>query len=391
MKIIFFVGREHHALKLANLRSLLQERGNEVVNLIANNAINIDPASEFIWGHGPHKHIYEYLYNGLGRDVAARVDELMAIALDEKLSTYVPPFWSAYSIWEATEFLLLVERMLDKENPDAVVVLHANNFWTRILLYAAQKIGIWTYATQEGLLRHRDQKTQGKQSSAAQYVDRLFTWSPADKQAYTNAGIEEKVVTPVGPMHLDALIGIDIAPYREGFRASLGLEPNKPLVVFAPPAHTHFQGNMQETTLGLASYCLNMGVSLAIRLHPFDSAHDAVRELVKVYPNVVLPDESPEMLMKMADLVITQHSTIAVEAAFLGTPVGIIDLDSAGILESPVKDGYGIEISRIEDIGRALNGEIKPFDLDGWRSVNATFADGEATKRAAEVIESDVI
>jgi hypothetical protein len=256
------------------------------------------------------------------------------------------------------------------------------------LLYTAKQAGIKTYATQEGLLRHRDQKTLNKQSSATTYVDKLFIWSTSDKAAYINAGVSDDVICPVGAMHLDALATIEKDKYREGFRVSNGIYRNLPIVAFCPPNSNLYQGDFVGSLHKIASYCNVNGLYLFVKLHPFDSAKSAVAAILEQYPNAKLFNDKPEMLLLMADLVLTQHSTIAVEAAMLKTNVGIVDFDHVGILESPVTEGYGIEILSIDDIGLALSGDIAPKDLESWYEANGKFVDGKATERAVEIIEN---
>src|SRR3990167_3877025 len=368
MKIIVFVGREHHALKQYNIALELRKRGHDVCYLYSNNGTNIDPPAEYLYRYNiPAISIYDYLDNEAIDDIDKIVNQLKHYSANAELTKHIMPFWLPYSIRESAECLVLFKRILEIESPDAVMVLHSNNFWTKMLLYLAREKGIHTYASQEGLLRHRDQQTMGKQLSSVDYVDTLFTWSESDKEAYIQAGVLSNVIVPVGPFHLDNHIQFKNHPqyneYKMQFKVQQGYNPHYKLISFFPPTYNRYEGDFGRAALELSAYCQGANLQLAIKPHPFDyNIFDWIEDIIKPYNMVKLyKDTDPGILMACSDIAITQHSTTGIEALYLSTPLVELDLESHGILQSWAEQGLAIKIEdgELDRLSGILSGKIE--------------------------------
>jgi hypothetical protein len=224
MKISFFLGRIHHAMKLLPIAAALQQRTVEIEFIVANNSINIDPATEYLhqFGINEFHHVNDYI------DDIEKVDKTVgALKIDLRLFKYVSPFWAMSSIQEAAECLVGFNNYLDVSKPDAVFGLHENNFWVKMLFYLARQKDIRTYSLQEGIILEREERDLKKYSIGTDYTDFLFSWSEYDKQFYS----DESKIYAVGPSHLDEFISIKSDPDRlreflSVVRSRLGIAPN---------------------------------------------------------------------------------------------------------------------------------------------------------------------
>lgn len=392
MKIVAFIGREHHALKMGNALRLLNERGHEVIYLCAENATNQDPASEFIRNYTVNwRHAYDYLdVRTSAAEIDAIVNDARHFSANQQLLKYTSPFWISFSIREAATCIVAFRNMIATENPDAVICLHGANYWARMLFYLAQDAGIKTFAFQEGLLRQRDQETMGKQASSAKFVDTLFTWSESDKQAYLSAGVDESVIRPVGPSHLDYAIQVRNSPDWEQGKAGLKRRfgyPQGKIISFMPPLSSHYKGDLRQDIAVLQDYANQRGEHLYVRLHPFEYR---LRDyLQKAMPAVRFDKGADSVpLLLSSDAVITQHSTIGIEALFLGIPLFEIDMANTGIEQS--LEPMGVPVIRTNGLSLLHEYEGYNQELKDWISNSFSLADGRSTERIANIVESEV-
>ena len=193
-----FVGREHHFRKLFNVGLELTNRGHNVVPVIANNAINIDPPQMNLGGH--HIHVYNYLSK-------QNVIFINSISKNyKKVVAHTPLFWKYYSIRE----LLLVYSAFrnffsSEDKPSAMLILHENNFWAKTISFLCKRYEIPCFSFQEGLLRDKDQERFNKQSFSAEYSTKMFVWGKSSLDKYIKAGIPEDKMIVSGAAHLALL------------------------------------------------------------------------------------------------------------------------------------------------------------------------------------------
>lgn len=394
MKVFAFAGRSHHLTRLSGIINLLESRGVETSIITADNAINIDPPSAYLTRLGvPFKHMLDYYSPdstaGVSKMVQQALRQFGNPALADDLFSFAEPYWIVYSLREACENLVGFNKLLEQEKPDKVLTLHANNFWTRILAYLCSERGIPCVAFQEGLLRNRDQETQGKQSSAADYISTLFVWSEASRQAYLQAGIPDEKIVVTGMSHLDQYL----KPLAEGkinkpyIKAQFGFNPNQTLITLALPQLSRFDGDVNVTLNQMTDWTSRNLVQLAIRLHPFESP-ETVASLQSSSKNpmmkVITQGELPELILA-SDVVVSQHSTAAVEALALGVPLAEIDIQNYGVLEAMSDKGVAISIrsGELDKLLKPMEGII-PQVLVPWKATNLGQLDGHATERIVD-------
>jgi hypothetical protein len=393
-KFSIFCGREHHYKRLHSVVSELENRGCETGFYISDNGWNIDPASAYLTRYGQtFKHSLDY-YSPDSTPVVSNMVQKALLGFgipefDNDLFGSIDPHSIVYALREFSEFLVATDKMLDIEKPDSVLILHSNNAWCRALAYLCSERQIPVSSFQEGLLRNRDQETQGKQSSAADYVSTLFVWSEASRQAYLAAGIPEEKIVVTGMSHLDQYLtliqeGKINKPY---IKAQFGFRPSQTLITLALPQLSRFDGDVNVTLTQMSEWASKNLVQLAIRLHPFESP-DSVMSLQNGIKNpmvkVITQGELPELILA-SDVVVSQHSTAAVEALALGVPLAEIDLSNFGVLESLASQHVAISINsgELDKLLKPMDGII-PQVLVPWKVTNLGQLDGHATERIVD-------
>lgn len=379
-KYIFYAGRVHHFLKMEPLRIYLENNGHEAVWLTSNNAINIDPSSEYLHKYNvKYKHVFDYCEDGdVEKWTSLYRGTLQKINFGDVIKN-IPPFWYNYSLREAAQLLVLYGKAV--RGVDGVFVLHTNNFFTKALAYIAQEVNIPVYAFQEGLLRDRDQETMNKQSSSADYCTKLFVWSNKAKEQYLASGVEAKLIEVVGAVHLDNFVGGDVLAKRSKLKGINGIHPQQVVVSYMLPFMAEYAGDAASDVKKLKEFCDRKGIVLILRPHPMNGGIrlDGIR---MDHEDNALP------LIMMSDLVLGQHSTIMAEAPALGTMFA--EYSTTEVLESP---GVfpNIHHGNMHEIVNILQGK---FDFDvvaanTWVDDNIGIRDGNARKRIMETITNE--
>lgn len=335
-KIAIFVGRRHHALKLMEVGRYLSFRGHEVYPITANNAINIDPPQENLGG-------YVHVYNYLGADDISLINDYLST---NEVDSAVPQFWKDYSLREQLLVITAFDNWLKSDDkPDAVFVLHENNFWTKPLSFLCDQLNIPCFAFQEGLLRKKDQDDMRKQTYAAEYVKKLFVWGEDSKRQYLEAGVDEEKIVVSGPPHLTAV----------GQR----VENERKKVVYFLPLLQHYYGNPQKDVEQLSAFCRKYDMEFVVRPHPFENELDV--------PFVTDKREDITSLILETDIALVQHSTTALECLALRTPVIEVGFGSKTFLEPLHKEQPLIPtIKSYDDLHKIARLENYIPDIQDW-------------------------
>lgn len=385
MKIPFFLGRIHHAIKLLPLAVALNNRNHEVSFIIADNSINIDPTTEYLHKYGINKfyHTKDFLS---GSDISAAEGEILDILLTGKYE-FLPwnsPHWMVSSLREAVYDLHGFRNFLSTHKPNVVFALHENNFWAKMFFYLAQQQGVKTCSLMEGIILEREEEDMGKYSMGTDYTNVLFAWSHYDKQFYA----DEHNIVPVGPAHLDEWINYkNQEPHQTNnikiqVKQTLGLPLDKNVVLFAPPRLDLYHGDPMQAISRLYQYCGFNNLQLVIKLHPFQG--DINFEMIA--PNIpVFNDADAAPFIFASDVIVTQTSTIGLEALMLGKQVIELDLDYHGIDQPLWKEGAATLIEK--DLTKIKKVLKEPLDITDFLNKRLPLADGKSVDRIASNLE----
>jgi hypothetical protein len=382
MKIAFFLGRIHHAIKLLPVALGLQDAGHTIEFIITDNSINIDPSTEYLgkFNIDQFYHAKDFL---IQHENLHLVDEIAERALSDSewAMMNVAPFWVVSSCYDAAMDLMGFGVYLDINKPDAVFALHENNFFVKTLFYSAKERDIKTYTLMEGIILEREEEILKKYSTGTKYTDVLFSWSEYDKQYYADP---DKII-PVGPSHFDDWIklrnGDEFSETKVAIRNQYGLKTSGTVVMFAPPRLDLYRGDPVKAINEVAKWCNSNQYQLIIKLHPFQQGVQQITEMVKKYSNIIVSSNpDPMALLLASDLLITQTSTIALEALVLGIPVYELDLDYHGIEQPLHEQGAAILLHTLSD-------KLDMSDMSGdFINKRLPLADGKSVKRIVDYI-----
>lgn len=407
MKLLFFTGLDHHVRRLEPLVVEAEERGHEVCLVTAQNPY-CGHLADFELGlrrlERPYRILSDYREDDrFAPELFARRRDLYA-ALRRAYEAGAPPPWFAagtaldFGIAETAEEAAAMSVALQVERPDAVVLLHEGNFWTRIFTSVAMNAGTPVYSFQEGL--YYDILRDGLLIEYARQSRRVFVWGERDRRRTIQAGAEPERLLAVGTPHLDPIVRN--WPTREAARERLGLDPERPLVLLVPP-------NGIVAQLGEAFL---RGVADWMRRHPHiqfatkwrvveDGAHrprtDAFFRAQLGDQYRVFAAEDPYEVVAAADVALATATTLGSEAIALGVPLLEITWGQ-GDAEAVIDWGRICSTEKIagpadlEHIGRYLE-EGPPEDaIEGARRFrDDAFAGltGRATADVLDHIEQD--
>jgi hypothetical protein len=377
--ILVFSGREHHTGKLRPIFEGLKSAGKNVAWVFGNNAINIDSPLTYTLPSGdPFIHMYTRMRPG---DDDA-VDGLVGQLRDElPFIEAVSPFWQTFSFREAAEVYVAFHRVLEQEEVEALLVLHTNNFWAKMLAYICQEKDIPVFAFQEGLLRDRDQATMNKQALAAEYCDTLFVWGQKSKTAYVKAGVKSSQLHISGPPHLDKYSGIKKTTVAEALGGRVA-------IVFAPTTSDEYLGNILEDAQKIQKDAIAAGAHFLFHPHPFErerlaTAIDTLSTIRPIDPLILAAS-------RLA-IFVGQHSTIMIEGLALGALIVEYQKEGKPILQPLAKRRAAID-ANMETLPGIFNGVISGeyiFDDQSMRKVAKEEMSnhfGSATKEVVKTI-----
>lgn len=313
-----------------------------------------------------------------------------------------------------------------EHRPDAVFAADVQNELDLELMREAKRAGIpaigmvrsWDNLTSKGMMRIIP-------DCLIVHNDRIRD------EAVRYHGVPPGAIAAIGIPHYDRYHSPRPTPRAEFF-ASLGLDPAKRLILFAPVGDRYIRGNvtdravLEELVRGRQEGRLPLDVQVLVRLPPMDAVNldgfmpppwiKIERPGVSFRPGAVKEseiggDDDRRLLDSLAycDCAVTGPSTIAVDAAYFDKPVVLVDFDNngAGYWWSaapwydythfrPIIASAGVRVAKnggelLQWVGRYL--EHPKADRAGREKIRAEqceFLDGQSTRRLAEVIAGAV-
>lgn len=389
-KIGFFLGRFHHAQKLIPIAKYA--KGNELFDVeivVADNAINIDPPTEFLSKYGIEEFHHSKLYQEAvpDKDVVEIVERVFNTSLIRSIS----PFWLAYSVREAIENISGFRGYIEANKPDGIFLLHGQNFWAKILAYQAHTIGLPVYTIQEGIILEREESDMGKYTWASEYITNIFSWSEYDRQFYGDPDI----VVPTGPTHLDKWMALrkekrKLMLLRHNLLSSIGLEPMMQTLSFSFPRLDLYKGNPIESLRKVGAWAVRNGYNVAVSLHPFQGNVPEINQIIRIYPNMSLwTGENAMELVSCVDAVLAQTGTLPLEAVALGVNVGEVNFAKMPLEQPLYKQGGAMLVEDEEDLKKLITGEVDADAIQEFREERLPLADGKSLQRLTEFVAND--
>jgi len=180
----------------------------------------------------------------------------------------------------------------------------------------------------------------------AHRVDGLFVEPQQDLDVHLVRGLDPEVVYPMGNPRYSKLLSVDVNQFRTGIRETLGLSKNQPVFLWAgQPDNKNSYMTLDRV---LANFRPNApDVVLLFRSHPRDEyylsgIYQTLLDKVDVRTIDVSDYEDPIQLYCGVDLVVTQFSSAAIEASYLGIPAVFVLFEDLGKQHLELAKGYGL-------------------------------------------------
>ncbi len=266
--------------------------------------------------------------------------------------------WDWQRISEASENL--GQFLLDQKVRAIIVgtsdVLHQRNI-EEDSMKAACRRGIPVFAIEDfpGNYRHQ----------SGYRLDGLFVEDELLRPVHMSRGVDAERIHCLGNPRYDALRSVDRNVFRAKVRAHLGIGDERVVLWAGQPDEAHSYQALERIVPDLPQ-----GIVLLFKAHPRDRLYreGVYGRLLSGIASVrdVTSDTDTIGLCCAADLVITQFSSVAVEAGYLGTPALYVLFD---------------------DLGRAYLQRQKGYDLVPWVVRGCAFL-LDSTSPAARTIET---
>lgn len=242
-------------------------------------------------------------------------------------------------LWEKMERPVIIQKsqwelnIIEQESPDLVISTHLSQLYGRGLIAVAQSKKIPTL----GLLMSWDNVWKGLKSRP----DMVACWSENNKDEIMRMeGYADKNVQVTGAPGFDAYFAEDAQWTREFFCSQLGLDSDKPIIMYATLGQ--FAQQVDETNTlevllrNIDSGNLSKHTQVIVRMHPW--SRDGYFKHLLDHPNVTLsrywnyvpgltwtPTREETILagnlLKHANVIVSPGSTMCIEAAIFDTPI----------------------------------------------------------------------
>ena len=190
----------------------------------------------------------------------------------------------------------------------------------RTLVYAARKIGLFSWVLQHGVLA---------ESNGHHHLicDAFLAWGEASREWFSHYGHTSKKILTTGNPKFDEVPIWKPSLSRDAFCGLYGLEPfKKTIVLITQQINTFSTFWTADTFTHMADVLLKYvavhdSVQLLIKADPYESM-DSYKELISKWGKGVVVREAPlyELLFH-SDVVVTLDSTVGLEAMFFEKPL----------------------------------------------------------------------
>ncbi|MEE9592811.1 MAG: CDP-glycerol glycerophosphotransferase family protein [Thermoplasmata archaeon] len=303
------------------------------------------------------------------------------------------------------EHIDTAKRLLEAERPDLILLTTEYGLFERALVVGARMKGIPTLAVQHGVIHPRHfgyiyppgaVATDGSVSAPHVPIpDRTAVYGQYHKEILTELGAyPSNSVIVTGQPRYDLLEEARQRYDSDRIRGELGLAPSGKLVLWTTQTHG-LPAAENEANIDAVYGALHglEGVGLVVKLHPLeDQGAPLYRKHRLNHPIIVDGEGDTFALLHACDLMITGHSTTALEAVALSRPVIILNLSGDPDPVDYVQAGVAVGVYRAEDLRPTI--ERLLVDDGGLAENRERYiqrylyrVDGKATERVVNLIE----
>lgn len=268
---------------------------------------------------------------------------------------------------------------------------------------AAKKLGIKTVALQHGVIHpshngyyHLLENVSKTDEDFTNYVlpDITCVQGEYEKRILLKYGYPKEKVVVTGQPRYDLLYYADKIYDKKQIFKQLELDAHKKLIVWTTQTHgLSLEENKKNIAAIYSAVKTLKNVQLVIKLHPGEDQRAALYKKDESF-NPIIKGKGMDTyaLLYACDLMVTRHSTTAMEAVALNKPVIILNLSREPDPVEYVKEGVALGVYKKEDLKTAIEKLLKDdYELAKNRKKYIEKylykIDGKATERVVNLIE----
>jgi len=254
---------------------------------------------------------------------------------------------------EIIRYIEIINNMLSVEKPKLLVVMNEITTLGNIAVYIAKKKGIKTLCIQHGAMGDAFSFTPVS-------VDKIAVWGESSTKALIEKRTSKEKITITGAPQFDDLTIRNIS-LNKNIIKKLGINPYKKLIFLT----TQPVSDMKEITTAVCKAVKSIPeTQLVMKLHPSEYFMNIYKKIAKKEGvNAIITKKYLYPILNACDLLITPHSTTAMEAMILGRPVITINLTGKPDIMPYAESGAAIGVYRPEDIKPAIKSVLEDKDL----------------------------
>jgi len=295
------------------------------------------------------------------------------------------------------EFTEVVKNLVKIEHPSAVLVMEDASPTLRTVVSAFNQTGTPTFVMQHGTI-NRVPTYPGRDVTAA----KMLVWGEMIKKWFTDFGVKEDRLVSAGNPRYEALTEKYEGFCRGSFIRKLGLDPRRKTILFATQP---FAGNTtassphEKTTLVKALFnAVNSlpDIQLIVKPHPTEDEGFYGRILDEAGGSrIIVVSKSRDTfdLIAACDAVVTENSTVGLEAMVLNKPLITMNLtgrpDTVQYAERGAALGVYSDKEIVPTVKRVFEDEETRMQLNEGRSrFISDYLGGNDGKSAERIVEA---
>ncbi len=286
--------------------------------------------------------------------------------------------------------IIFLEKIIKTVSPDLICLMPHGNYLQQLVAALAKRNSIptlaasaaWDISFPAPFLNHL-------------HADKIAAHGEAVKSIYVESGLEPERIEVTGMAHFDNLFNRDKQRDIQVI-SGLGINPDVKYIVYATQPVA--ESEVEATLLGIVNAVRKMdSVQMVIKIHPREDL-EKYKKIAAQYEDIVihvLRDIDLYALLHNCELLITRHSTVALEAMLADKPVVTINLSNQPDPHPYAEEGAAIGVFRPEDIEQAINQALHDRNTKNrLRAAREKFIlrwagmpDGRASQRIVELME----
>ena len=302
----------------------------------------------------------------------------------------------------ALKHIEIAKRMIEKENPDLILVQNEYGDFEQSLVIASKLKRVPTLAVQHGVIipTNRGYLFNKEEKGKRILPDITCVYSQYYHNLLINTSIyEPEQVVVTGQPRYDILHHVDKIYAKEKILKRYKINPNHKIILWTTQSHS-LEISKEENINNLKVVFDTMqnleNTTLIIKQHPGE--RETHTKMIEKYLNdykinaLLIPKRSDtyEQIF-VSDLMITQYSTTAMEAVVMNKPVIILNMSGKPDPVEYVKEGVALGVYKEEDLKQAIEKLLKD-DIELAENRKRYIEkylykiDGKATERVVNLI-----